>query len=152
MAGQQLACGWCVASVTVPARGAGAEIVLGHVSASGPGEQARAAASGRSAIQVVDRTIETVTTVTVVQHHTAQVPIPSRPASVPEFDEVLADLTRRVDSGRVYDRDLPVLIGAARDLVEALSRREEGRPPAPVVTLAFVSHRPGTESAAILGL
>ncbi len=41
VAGQQLACGWCVASVTVPARGAGAEIVLGHVSASGPGTSPR---------------------------------------------------------------------------------------------------------------
>ncbi len=67
----------------------------------------------------------TVKTVTVIQHHTTEVPVPARPASVPEFVDVLADLTRRVDSGRVYDRDLPTLTTTVRDLVEALSRREK---------------------------
>jgi len=69
--------------------------------------------------------VETVKTVTVVQHHTTEVPVPSRPASVPEFVDVLVDLTRRLDSGRVYDRDLPTLTAAVRDLVEALARREK---------------------------
>jgi hypothetical protein len=62
--------------------------------------------------------------VTVVQHHTREVPVPWRPNSVPEFVDILADLTRRLDSGRVYDRDLPTLTAAVRDLVEALSRRQ----------------------------
>jgi hypothetical protein len=65
-----------------------------------------------------------VKTVTVVQHHTREVPVPSRPDSVPDVIDVLTDLTRRVDSGRVYDRDLPTLTAAVRDLVEALSRRQ----------------------------
>jgi hypothetical protein len=69
--------------------------------------------------------VETVKTVTVVQHHTREVPVPWRPNSVPEFVDILADLTRRLDSGRVYDRDLPTLVTAVNATVEALARREK---------------------------
>ena len=88
-------------------------------------EQARAAASGLAAVDVRDRVVETVKTVTVVQHHTKEVPSPWRPTSAPEFVETLTDLTRRVDSGRVYDRDLPTLVAAVHGVVQALARREK---------------------------
>ena len=122
--GQVIACGWCRTKVEVPARGR----VPKWCSAAcrhRAWEQRRAAASGRAVVDVVDRTIETVKTVTVVQHHTREVPVPWRPNSVPEFVDVLADLIRRVDSGRVYDRDLPTLVTAVNATVEALARREK---------------------------
>ncbi len=88
-------------------------------------EQARAAASGLAAVDVRDRVVETVKIITVVRHHTTEVPYPWRPNSVPEFIDILEDLTRRVDSGRVYDRDVPTLTAAVRATVEALARREK---------------------------
>lgn len=122
--GQTVECGWCGQAVTVPARGRVPKWCTAACRHRA-WEQARAAASGRAAVDVRDRVVETVKTVTVVQHHTTEVPVPSRPASVSEFVDVLADLTRRVDSGRVYDRDLPTLTATVRDLVEALARREK---------------------------
>ncbi len=122
--GQVIECGWCGQNVTVPARGR----VPKWCSATcrhRAWEQARAAASGLAAIDVVDRMVETVKTVTVVQHYTKEVPYPWRPNSIPDFVDVLTDLTRRLDNGRVYDRDLPTLTAAVRDLVEALARREK---------------------------
>ena len=122
--GQVIECGWCGQNVDVPARGRIPKWCT-PVCRHRAWEQARAAASGRAAVEVRDRVVETVNTVTVMQHHTTEVPVPSRPASVPEFVDVLVDLTRRLDSGRVYDRDLPTLTAAVRDLVEALARREK---------------------------
>jgi hypothetical protein len=94
-------------------------------------EQRRAAASGLAAVEVKDRVVETVKTVTVVQHHTEEVPVPVLPSSVGEFIEVLAHLTRRVDTGRIYDRDLPTLTPAVAELVAAIDRRtaKQWRPP-----------------------
>ena len=91
----------------------------------------RAADSGLAAVEVKDRAIETVKTVTVVQHHTTEVPVPVLPGNVAEFVEVLADLTRRLDTGRIYDRDLPRLTPALAELVAALDRRttRQWRPP-----------------------
>jgi len=122
--GQVIACGWCGRDVTVPARGRVPKW-CSSACRHRAWEQARAAASGRSAVQVVDRRIETVKTVTVVQHHTTEVPVAWRPTSVPDVIDILEDLTRRVDSGRVYDRDIPTLVAAVRATVEALSRREK---------------------------
>lgn len=62
-------------------------------------------------------------------------PAPGGPPShLSEVVDVLADLTARVDSGRVYDRDLPTLVTAVRGLVDALNRRNKDQHPAPVVT------------------
>lgn len=122
--GQAIACGWCGQEVTVPARGRVPKWCSAECRHRA-WEQARAAASGLAAVQVVDRQIETVKTVTVVQHHTREVPYPWRPSSVPDFVDILEDLTRRVDSGRVYDRDIPTLVAAVTATVEALTRREK---------------------------
>lgn len=127
--GQVIACGWCRTKVEVPARGRVPKW-CSPACRHRAWEQRRAAASGRAAIDVVDRVVETVKTVTVVQHHTREVPVPWRPNSVPDFVDVLTDLTRRLDSGRVYDRDLPTLVTAVNATVDALTRREKttGRP------------------------
>lgn len=122
--GQVIECGWCGTSVPVPARGR----VPKWCSAAcrhRAWEQRRAAESGLAAVDVKDRTIETVRTVTVVQHHRVD-PLPAaRPRTVGEVVEVLTELTARVDSGRVYERDLPALAAAVRGLVDALNRRDK---------------------------
>lgn len=87
---------------------------------------------------MVDRQIETVKTVTVVQHHTKEVTVAWRPSSVPDFVEVLADLTARVDSGRVYDRDIPALSPRSRPCYGGT------RPPTAPCGDRSVSTRPGT--------
>lgn len=122
--GQMVTCGWCGQNVPVPARGRVPKW-CSPACRHRAWEQTRAAASGRSAVQVIDRQIETVKTVTVVQHHTREVPVAWRPSSVPDFVDVLTDLTRRVDSGRVYDRDIPTLVAAVRATIDALARREK---------------------------
>lgn len=129
-AGQVIACGWCGQDVAVPARGRVPKW-CSPACRHRAWEQRRAAASGLAAVEVKDRVIETVKTVTVVQHHTTEVPVPVLPGSVGEFVEVLADLTRRVDTGRIYDRDLPALTPAVAELVAALDRRtaRQWRPP-----------------------
>lgn len=128
--GQVIACGWCGQDVLVPPRGRVPKW-CSPACRHRAWEQRRAADSGLAAVEVKDRAIETVKTVTVVQHHTTEVPVPVLPGNVAEFVEVLADLTRRLDAGRIYDRDLPGLTPAVAELVAALDRRttRQWRPP-----------------------
>lgn len=84
-----------------------------------------AAASGLVGVDVKERVIETVKTVTVVQHHRVDPLPPARPRTVSEVVDILAELSARVDSGRVYDRDLPALTAAVGGLVDALNRRDK---------------------------
>jgi len=124
--GQVVACGWCGAEVAVPARGRVPKWCSGTCRHRA-WEQARAAASGRAAVTVVDRVVETVRTQTVVQHHRTTVPVAVHPASAREWARLLEALAAKLDTGRVYDRDLPVLIPAANALIDALQRRIQQR-------------------------
>jgi hypothetical protein len=72
-------------------------------------EQTRAAASGRSAVQIVERRIEVPTAV---------------PLTLRDWPRVLRDLTTQLDDGRVYDRDLPALAAELRLLLAAYQRRQ----------------------------
>jgi hypothetical protein len=72
-------------------------------------EQRRAAASGRSAVEVVE--------------HRVEVLADPRPRTVDDWAGLLTELTGRLDSGRIYDRDLPALNGAVLGLVQAFNRR-----------------------------
>ena len=58
-----------------------------------------------------------------VQHHRTEVPVPYRPQSAIEYAQVLTELTERLDSGRIDDRDLPVLTPAVTALLDAMRRR-----------------------------
>lgn len=112
---QSVTCGWCGTVVTVPARGR----VPKWCSSScrhRAWELSRAAASGRAAIQIVDRVIEVDTPVTQL----VEVTVAPRGAG---WLASLADLARQLDSGRVYDRDLPGLADALREVLAALDRR-----------------------------
>jgi hypothetical protein len=77
-------------------------------------EQTRAFASGRSAVQVVERP-------TVVERTTRYL-VPKPPRSA-EWAETLRGLTRQVDNGRLYDRDLTAVAEAAAELTDSLQRR-----------------------------
>ena len=77
-------------------------------------EQSRAAASGRSAVEVVERVVE----VPVEREHT-----PRRE----EWPTLLRQLTAQLDDGRIYARDLPDLSTALADLVAAFNRRQAPR-------------------------
>lgn len=74
----------------------------------------------------MDRTIETVKTVTVVQQERVEVPTLVQPRSADEYATVLAELAVKVDTGRIYQRDLPVITDAVNTLIEALHRRRGG--------------------------
>jgi hypothetical protein len=81
-------------------------------------ELTRAAASGRAAVQVVDRVVEVDRLVPLVQ----EVPVNAVPKGA-AWPATLVQLVTQVDSGRVYDRDLPALAEALQDVIDALERR-----------------------------
>lgn len=125
--GQSLACGWCGSLILLPARGR----IPKWCSSScrhRAWELTRAAASGRAAIQVVDRIVEVDRPVTVVK----EVTVAAAPHG-PAWPAVLAQLATQLDSGRVYDRDLPALAQGLADVADALNRRpgSRRRPPRP---------------------
>lgn len=107
--GQTLACGWCGSPILLPARGR----IPKWCSSSCRNrawELTRAAASGRAAIQVVDRV--------------AQVDRPA--ATAPQgsaWPDILAQLANQLDNGRLYDRDLPALAQGLAEVAAALNRR-----------------------------
>jgi hypothetical protein len=115
--GQSLACGWCGSLILLPARGR----VPKWCSSScrhRAWELTRAAASGRAAVQVVDRVVEVDRPVTVVQEVSVAT-VPQGPAWPP----VLAQLATQLDTGRVYDRDLPALAQGLQNVIDALDSR-----------------------------
>ena len=115
--GQTLACGWCGSPILLPARGRTPKWCSSSCRHRA-WELTRAAASGRAAVQVVDRVVEVDRLVTVVQ----EVPV----ATVPQgaaWPAALAQLATALDTGRVYDRDLPALAQALADVADALERR-----------------------------
>jgi hypothetical protein len=93
------------------------QVVLVLMSPPGMGTYP-AAASGRAAVQVVDRAVEVDRLVTVVQ----EVPVTTIPKGA-EWPAALSQLATALDTGRVYDRDLPALAQALADVADALERR-----------------------------
>ena len=115
--GQTLECGWCGSTILLPARGR----IPKWCSSScrhRAWELTRAAASGRAAVQVVDRAVEVERLVSVVQ----EVPVATVPKGAP-WPAALTQLATALDTGRVYDRDLPALAQALADVTDALDRR-----------------------------
>lgn len=91
-------------------------------------EQARAAASGRSAVTVLERVMERVVDRVVVEH--VPVPAPPPPSSTTRRTPVswadqLNRLAELLDTGLLYDRDLDTLTPAIAALVNAYNRRVE---------------------------
>lgn len=113
------ACGWCGGPITARARGP----IPKWCSATcrhRAWEQARAAASGRAAVQIVERRVQ----VSVRQ-----------PVTRRDWPQALAELAAQLDDGRIYDRDLAGLSLALGAVLAAYRRRHhvglrtEGRRP-----------------------
>lgn len=101
------ACGWCGGPITPRRRGP----IPKWCSATcrhRAWEQARAAASGLSAVELVEHRVE------------VQVPlVPTRR----DWPRLLGELAGQLNDGRVYDRDLPALARALQPVLEAYRRR-----------------------------
>jgi len=126
--GQVLECGWCGGPVIVQIRGRMPKW-CSSTCRTRASERRRAAADGLAAVKVLERDVERIKTVTVVQHHTRKVEVEAVrwPSATSDWVTAIQDLTRRVEAGRVYDRDLESLAGAVNDLVGALVRRGRRR-------------------------
>lgn len=100
-------CGWCAGPITPRGRGP----IPKWCSATcrhRAWEQTRAAVSGRSAVQVVERLVE--------------VRVPLEPTRR-DWPQLLGELARQLDDGRVYDRDLPALARALGSVLQDYRRR-----------------------------
>lgn len=109
-------CGWCGNPIEIKATGR----IPKWCSAScqqRAWEQSRAAASGRSAVEIVER---------VVEVPVARERAPRRAAK--NGASLLQEVTAHLVDGRIYARDLPELGTALTDVVSAYDRRRKSRP------------------------
>jgi hypothetical protein len=108
-------CGWCGGDIAVKVTGRIPKW-CSPTCRQRAWEQSRAAASGRSAVEVVERVVEVP-----VAHEGA----PRRE----QWPPLLRELTAQLYDGRVYARDLPDLGAVLGDLVAAYNRRQNPRRP-----------------------
>ena len=104
-----LTCPWCGARFPVPVRGRLPKWCSGQCRHRA-WEQERAARSGRSAVEVVDREVIVKETVQAVPRGK-------------EWAEALQTLAQQIDTGKVYPRDLSAIEAAICDVDRALQRR-----------------------------
>jgi hypothetical protein len=100
-------CGWCSGPITARSRGPIAKW-CSATCRHRAWEQSRAANSGRTAVQVVERRVE------------IRVPLePTRRG----WPRLLGELAGQLDDGLVYDRDLPALVRALEPVLRSYRRR-----------------------------
>src|SRR4051794_23507785 len=106
------ACAWCAGPIPLRSRGPIAKWCSPRCRREA-WVQAHAAASDRGAVVVVERIVEA----------------PSNPGSPRhgEWVDVLHELTRQLDTGLLYDRDLAGMARALDEVVEAFDRRARFR-------------------------
>ena len=100
-------CGWCGGPITPGRRGP----IPKWCSATcrhRAWEQSRAANSGRTAVQVVERRVE--------------IRVPLEPTRR-DWPRLLGELAGQLDDGRVYDRDLPALVRTLDPVLRSYRRR-----------------------------
>lgn len=117
--GQTIPCGWCREPIEVQSTGR----LPKWCSAScrhRAWEQRRAAASARTPVEVVDRviTVEVEKRVAVVERVKVEISPTGR-----GWHPQLQELTRQIDAGRVYDRDLLDLAEALEATLRAVEKR-----------------------------
>lgn len=115
-------CGWCGATTPVPSRGR----VPKWCSAAcrhRAWEQRRAADSGLAAIEVVDRPVEVVRTITRIKRVSVDSSQLGSPRTVEEWARLLRELASRLDRGTIYDRQLSEMRPAVAALVDSFNRR-----------------------------
>ena len=102
-----MTCGWCGGPITPRSRGTipkWCSAICRHRA----WEQTRAAASGRAAVQVVERLVP--------------VRVPLAPTRR-DWPALLSELADQIHDGRIYDRDLPGLAQALEPVLQAYRRR-----------------------------
>ncbi len=112
--------------VKVPARGR-VPTWCGSVCRHRAWEQSRAAASGLSAKEVVERVVERTVTLTVrvpaARPEPPVGPAPRSPSRGDDWVHLLAELTKQLDAGRVYTRDIDAVANAVAGVQQAIARR-----------------------------
>jgi hypothetical protein len=108
-------CGWCGGAIETKATGRIPKW-CSPACRQRAWEQSRAAASGRSAVEVVERVVE------VPAEH-------DRTPRREQWPALVRELTAQLDDGRIYARDLPDLSDVLNDLVAAYNRRQTPRRP-----------------------
>jgi hypothetical protein len=113
-------CGWCGGPVLVKAVGRIPKW-CSPACRQRAWEQSRAAASGRSAVEIVERVIHAPPPTAVVT--------PAGPATPThgEWLPLLRELADQLDAGRIYARDLPDLATALTDVLAAYDRHPKTR-------------------------
>jgi hypothetical protein len=106
-------CGWCRGSITPGASGPIPKW-CSDTCRKRAWEQKRAAASGRSAVEIVER---------VVTVPSQQPPPPPRQLA---WVDLLRVLAQQLDGGAVYDRHLSTIAAAAEGVLRAAQRRSLG--------------------------
>ncbi len=117
-----LSCQWCSKGFPVPARGRIPKWCSDSCRHRA-WEQRRAAASGLCAVDVVERVVEVVRTQRVVEQLQVEIPAADRPRASADYAAILLELSLRLDTGRIYDRDLASLTSAMTTLIAAFNRR-----------------------------
>ncbi len=119
--GQSVECGWCGTHVVVLPRGRPPKW-CSPTCRQRAWEQTRAAASGRSAVEVVTQVLEVERPVVV----TEQVQVATTPTGA-RWPAALNELAQQIEAGRVYDRDLGDLAESLDLVLSALGRRPAWR-------------------------
>ncbi len=124
-------CGWCGGRIQPKSRGP-LPTWCSPTCRHRAWEQRRAAASGRSAVGVVDRRVE--------------LEVPTMP-SRRDWPTALKGLEKQLDDGHIYDRDLPDIARALTGVLAAFDRRwtivspQYGRRSTERPSVAVFSHR-----------
>ena len=78
---------------------------------------------GLSAIEVVDRPVQVVRTVTKIKRVVVDGPRIATPRTVEEWARLLEELAAQLDRGTIYDRQLSVMRPAVAAVVDSFNRR-----------------------------
>ena len=128
---QAVTCSWCGAEVHVPGKGRVPKW-CGTSCRHRAWEQHRAAESGRSAVNVVERVVERIVTVQLPPPLVTPTPRPTQPTQRPPaqlaptgsaWAPLLTELARQLDTGRIYTRDLNTILPTFDEALQALNRR-----------------------------
>ncbi len=114
-------CSWCGQEVNVPAKGRVPKW-CGTSCRHRAWEQHRAAASGRSAVDVVERVVTVQLPAPTPTRPTPPAPAPAAPAGG-GWAPLLTELARQLDTGRIYSRDLNTILPVFNQALQALNRR-----------------------------